>query len=467
MPSILRALFLVALASPGWTMEIEWSTIDGGGVQAASAGPYTLSATLAQHDASQLVSVDGLTLGGGFWPVVTLADLEVTATVQSAPVIAGTSVDYSVDILNRGAATTSSTLTIDLPPELTAATTSGCAEDPAGISSCTLPMLSPGESTTVDVQAQAAGILPPTLSSDFSIAGEAFESDAADNAVVLESLTGADTALTLSSDAGPEPIAAGETITYAVTVANGGPSDDPATTLVSQLDAALSCGWTSQAAGGASGNTDAVAPDELDETLELPAGGSVSYTIDCALDPAHRADLVSQFDAGSSVDPADQIAVETTTGVIASADAALSLAASDLSPDAGQIVEYEVVITNEGPSSAFGVQLAATLSDGLSFDAAGPGCSFDGTDTVDCSLGDVPPGSEVVTTIAALNQALRGPREMSASVTAATPDPDTGNNSATVRGFSAVPIPVASLPGRWVLMIGLLAIGLLALRRVT
>lgn len=465
MLSLARLLLLCSLASSGWTMEIDWSTADGGGVQDVTAGPYTLSATIGQPDASGPVSADGLTLNGGFWPVTTLADLEVAPTALTEPVIAGTTAEYTVDVLNRGAATTPATLTINLPPQLASATTSGCSEDPSGVPTCTLPILSPGETFAVDIQAQAAGILPPTLISDFAVAGQAFESQAADNTAVLETATGVDTTLTLTDSASPDPVIAGEPLSYEVTIANGGPSDDPAAALVSQFDAALSCGWTSAASGGAGGNTDAGAPAELDETLDLPAGGSVTYSIDCAVDPNHRDPLVSHFEATSSVDTADQVAVETTTGVVASADVAVALTASDLSPEAGQTVDYAVRVTNAGPSSAFAVELATALGEGLNFDGADPGCTFDGNDSVDCSLGDLAPGAEVVRTITALNEASRGPREVQSEVTAATPDPDAENNSAIVSGFSAVPIPVASRPWQLILMMGLLALGLLALRR--
>ena len=192
----IAAFILVSL--PGFAApaaDIDWSTADAGGLQQVSAGPYTLSATIGQPDASGPVSAGGLTLSGGFWPVATLADLEVAANALATPVLAGTTAEYVVEVVNRGAAKTSAKLTIDLPPELMSATTSGCAEDPAGVPNCTLPMMSPGQTIGVAVEASAAGVLPPTLASEFAVAGQAFESDPDDNVALLATPTGADSGL--------------------------------------------------------------------------------------------------------------------------------------------------------------------------------------------------------------------------------------------------------------------------------
>ncbi len=445
---------------------VEWNTVDNGAAR-LSASPFTLAATIGQADAAAPRSAGEMTLSSGYWPVATLADLEVSATAQSVPVIAGSLATYSVEVLNRGAATTTATLTVSLPTELNSATTSGCAEDPAGVPICTLPTVTPGDSIHVFVQAQAAGILPPTLASNFSVDGTAFESDATDNTATLDSPTSAETALTLSNAVSSEPVVAGETVTYTLTVANDGPSDDPASKLAAQFDAALGCGWTSLASGGAGGNTDAGAPSELNETLVLPADGFVTYTIECAIDPAHRNTLVNRFKANSAIDPRDETEIETLTSVAARADLVLSPMASEPALEPGASVDYALTVINQGVSSALAVELATTLGKGLAFETADEGCIFDGIQTVICDLGDLAPGSQVMRMITAINEPSRGLRQVTATVTSATPDPDTSNNSASSTGFSAFPIPIDSQQGRLLLMLGLLAIGMLTLRRNT
>ena len=54
--------------------------------------------------------------------------------------------------------------------------------------------------------------------------------------------------------------------------------------LSDSLPADLSCSWTSLAADGATGNTDG--SGDIGETLDMPAGSSVTYTLACDTGPA-------------------------------------------------------------------------------------------------------------------------------------------------------------------------------------
>ncbi len=67
--SILTAvafLVLTPLAANG-QYEVSWHSIDGGGTMSATFGDYTLSGTIGQCDASELLSGGTYTLTGGFW----------------------------------------------------------------------------------------------------------------------------------------------------------------------------------------------------------------------------------------------------------------------------------------------------------------------------------------------------------------------------------------------------------------
>ena len=74
-------------ASAGPSYAIDWSTIDGGG-GTSSAGAYTLSGTIGQHDASGALTGGNYALVGGFWAGVgsdpgpcTIADLAMPYAV--------------------------------------------------------------------------------------------------------------------------------------------------------------------------------------------------------------------------------------------------------------------------------------------------------------------------------------------------------------------------------------------------
>jgi len=57
----------VALAQSGSGYDLSWSTVDGGGGTFSTGGDYSLGGTAGQPDAG-LLSGEGYTLAGGFWP---------------------------------------------------------------------------------------------------------------------------------------------------------------------------------------------------------------------------------------------------------------------------------------------------------------------------------------------------------------------------------------------------------------
>ena len=69
-------------------------------------------------------------------------------------------------------------------------------------------------------------------------------------------------------------VSPGDQLTYAINVANNGPSSDPATSLSDTLPTSLmGCTFLSVASGGASGNT-ASGSGNLNESLDLPVGAA-------------------------------------------------------------------------------------------------------------------------------------------------------------------------------------------------
>lgn len=62
-------LSAICLSLNAQTYSINWSKIAGGGGSRTN-GPYSISSTIAQHDASQQTSGGNYTLTGGFWSLV-------------------------------------------------------------------------------------------------------------------------------------------------------------------------------------------------------------------------------------------------------------------------------------------------------------------------------------------------------------------------------------------------------------
>lgn len=65
------AVVLLTIVPVNAQFVIEWSTVDGGGAQSSTGGPFSLDGTIGQPDAGTppLMSGGTLQLAGGFWPV--------------------------------------------------------------------------------------------------------------------------------------------------------------------------------------------------------------------------------------------------------------------------------------------------------------------------------------------------------------------------------------------------------------
>src|SRR5206468_9366725 len=77
----------------------------------------------------------------------------------------------------------------------------------------------------------------------------------------------------------------GGSVTYTITASNAGPSDAPGSTVVDNtVLASLSCTWTCVGAGG--GTCTASGSGNINDTVNLPSGGSVTYTASCTISAA-------------------------------------------------------------------------------------------------------------------------------------------------------------------------------------
>jgi uncharacterized protein affecting Mg2+/Co2+ transport len=70
-------------------------------------------------------------------------------------------------------------------------------------------------------------------------------------------------------------------VTYTITASNAGPSNAPGASVADTFPASLTCTWTCAGAGG--GNCTASGSGNIGDTVNLPAGGSVTYTASCTI----------------------------------------------------------------------------------------------------------------------------------------------------------------------------------------
>lgn len=173
--------------------------------------------------------------------------------------------------------------------------------------------------------------------------------------------------LGISKDDGVAAVVPGGEVTYTIVAENAGPNDAAGATVSDVFSAVASCTWTCVAAGGASCTAGPVSGDIAD-TVDLPVGGTTTYTAVCAIDHTASGSLTNTATVDPPMGATDpDLADNTATDV----DVLLELDYGD-APDPG----YPTVWASDGARHVLGGGLVL----GVSADAEGDGQPTSGAD---------------------------------------------------------------------------------------
>ena len=367
--------------------------------------------------------------------VSTSADLTVTKSDSPDPVVTGETLQYSLSAINNGPSDATNVVVTDTLPagvSFVSSNPSICSED--GDLFCSIGSLPDGQSSnfTIDVTVNAG---PGPITNTATISGS--QSDPTPGNDSAEESTTVDPAVDLTVNVvdSPDPVIAGNDLTYNVTVMNLGGGEAPGTVLDVTLDAGLSFVSASlprppriSLQGGElctpSGNS-------VSCNLGTVGGeGSAQVSIQATVDPGQTSGLSSQFDVSTPSAESDDMnnTATSTTGVTTSADLSISKTDSVDPVGTGKKLTYTLMATNSGPSNASEVIVQDTLPEGVNLDSSSPSCSLDG-DLV-CDLGNLAAGqSKQVTAVVAVDALPGTTLTNTASVSGAQDDPAAGNNS--------------------------------------
>jgi uncharacterized repeat protein (TIGR01451 family) len=262
--------------------------------------------------------------------------------------------------------------------------------------------------------------------------------------VVASSSSQADLAITKVGT--PNPVLAGNNITYTIVVTNNGPGTAstvtmtdtlPAnTTVVSITPPSTPTGWACPAAAlGVQTCTN----------LSLASGTTSTFTLVLKVTAGTPPGTVLTNSAavGSlTSDPTNTNNTASTTSVVASptqADVAILKTASPEPVDQNTNLTYTLQVTNNGPAVATGVTVTDVLPSqvtftSLSIPSVQGSCTYTAaTTTVSCSLNNLNVGALVIITINANAASFSSSTTSSntATVSATTGDPNSTNNSST------------------------------------
>ena len=378
------------------------------------------------------------------------ADLSVTKTDGVMTATPGGSVTYDIVVSNAGPSADPSVTLADMfpSPPLTCTYTSVAAGGATGNTAAgagdlaeTLSMPANSSVTytaTCDIDSDATGTLSNTATVTASVTDTVPGNNSATDSDTLL-VPSADLAIT-KTDAVTSAVPGQTVLAYTIVASNAGPSDDPSVSVTDTFPSALTCTYTSIAAGGATGNTAAGAGD-LSETLSMPAGSSVTYTATCSIDPAATGTLSNTATISGSVDDpnaGNDSATDDDTVLTPEADVSVTKTDGVTSAVPGQdSLTYTIVVANAGPSVDASASLAdpfpASLTCTYTSVAAGgaTGNTAAGAGDLADSL-SLPVGSSVTYTASCtIDPAATGTLSNTATVTASVTDPVPGNNSAT------------------------------------
>jgi uncharacterized repeat protein (TIGR01451 family) len=317
------------------------------------------------------------------------------------------------------------------------ATNNGLATDHNYINNTTATPLVPEEALGAFMGESANGTWTLSISDD------AFGNGGTLNSWSVQITTAScpiDADLSITKTDGQASAVPGQPITYTITAGNAGPSAVTGATLADTFPASLTgVAWTCAGAGG--GTCPASGSGNINASVNLPVGGSVTFTVNATIDPAASGTLTNTatITAPAGVTDPDPTNNSATDSDTLTPQADLSITKSDDADPvvAGTLLTYTVVVVNQGPSIASGVQVTDTLPAGVSFvsSTAPGGCT--GAGVLLCDVGTVQPGlansvSFTITVLVGQGAPPAGTTiSNSAAVSATTPDPDLTFNTAT------------------------------------
>ncbi|MFO1493403.1 MAG: IPTL-CTERM sorting domain-containing protein [Lysobacterales bacterium] len=377
------------------------------------------------------------------------ADLAITKTDGVTTATPGGSVTYTITASNAGAdpvasATVADTFPATLNCTWTCVGAGGgtCTASGAGNLNDTVS-LPVGGSTTYTASCTISPSATGSLTNTATVSSAVSDPTPANNSATDTDTLVPQADLSITKTNGVTQVNAGSNTVYTIVASNAGPSNAPGSTVADTFPASCtSVNWTCVGAGG--GACTASGSGNLNDTVFLPSGGSVTYTATCAINAAASGTLsnTATVAAGAGVtDPTagNNSATDTDTIIALTADVAITKTDGQTSDTAGTTISYTIVASNAGPAAAPSVTVADTLPatlTGVTWTCVGAGggtCTASGSGNLNTTANLPSGGSATYTVNATIAPSATGVLSNTATATANAPttDPNPANNSAT------------------------------------
>ena len=240
-----------------------------------------------------------------------MADLSIALADSPDPAVSGGALAYTATITNNGPQdATNVVMTVTLPAGVTFVSTSGCAEDPNGVPTCSVGSIASGANVAVTIDVTVDAGTTGVITAQATVTADQADPDVANNSVSEDTTVNtpaADISVTLVDDV--DPVVTGNPVEYTATVTNNGPQD--ATNVVATVT--LPAGVTFVSTSGCAEDPNGVPTCSLGT---IANGGNAVFTININVDAGtvgviqHQVDVVSDL---GDPDPGNNSVVEDTT----------------------------------------------------------------------------------------------------------------------------------------------------------
>ncbi len=374
---------------------------------------------------------------------VATADIQVGKAISTMAPAVGGDVMFTVTASNHGPSPATGVVVTDaLPPGFTfvSATASDGTYDPSS-GAWTVGNLAATKSAMLSITAHVTTLGPFTNTASRT-AGNETDPNPADDSASVSSTTILVSDLSITKTNGQTLALPGDPVTYTITVSNAGPSDVTGASVIDPFPAMLagvtwSCTATAGGSCGAASGTGDIAT-----TIDLPATGVATFMATATVLPAATgvlANTASVAPPAETTDP-DTNNNDATDPTDLTPSANLSITKSGpANTTPGDTVAYTIVVTNAGPSTATDVVVTDATPAGLTFASNSGDCAT----PFPCTFAAIAPSGSrtIIASYTVLPEAVSVAN--SASVMAATPDPDTSDNIASA-STAIVPTPTTS-----------------------
>lgn len=393
------------------------------------------------------------------------ADLSIDKTA-AATVVAGTQLTYEISVHNAGPSTAVGVLVTDTLPLglsfVSAQTVGGsCTNGNPGDRDlrCGLGNLAANATETITVVALVAPDVPhgTVLFNEAYVSSDTADPDNSDNRKSVQTVVNASADLSVTKSDSPDPVVAGNELTYTIQVTNHGPSTAGDVTITDPLPA----GTSFVSGQDQNGNTVCALaqPGVVVCNLgTLQPNQVVTVLLTVLVDPSVPTgtvltNTVTVDSSTADPDPTDDSAT-SNTNVVTSAELWLDKTGVSRSGNPSPVIEYTLTVHNDagceadaqstvtpncgdgGPSDAKNVTVVDTLPldpKKVVVQFVSPQCVYDKpTHTVTCTAPNVPAGASVSFVIEVQTQGSVGTITNSSTLSSATPDPVAANNTNAV-----------------------------------